>query len=91
MKRLRGLTWVFLALGSGTLFSGVGFTRTGLGGGCASFATNGVASMVDTCFLLDCEQGFFGGALQPCGPVPYLIDCPGAVAAPGAGNGANGG
>lgn len=80
---------------------GVG-TPSGVGnlgsGGCARFATNGLASSVDFCYLLDCDNGFFGGLVSPCGDPNssadnYLVDCPGGPMAIGttAGQGQAGG
>jgi hypothetical protein len=72
-------------LGSGTLFGGIGFTNTEVpGGGCGSFATNGILSSVDFCYLLNCDNGFLGGVIQPCGDPnstldDYLVDCSGAA------------
>jgi hypothetical protein len=72
-------------LSSGMLFGGIGFTNTAVpGGGCSSFATNGVLSSVDFCYLLNCDNGFLGGVVQPCGDPDsvlddYLVDCPGGL------------
>jgi hypothetical protein len=82
--------WKILALlgGGGMLLqaTAVGFTRTGLGGfSCQSerFASNGLASSVDFCYLLNCDQGFLGGVVKPCDPGNpannILLDCPGAI------------
>jgi hypothetical protein len=70
---------------SGTLFQfgGIGFTRNGFGGNCQglNFYENGLLTSVDFCYLLDCQNGFLGGAVQPCSNnnLQYddlLVDCP---------------
>jgi hypothetical protein len=74
-----------LLAASGTLFQfgGIGFTRNGLGGNCQprNFFTNGGLTSVDFCYLLDCQNGFLGGAIKPCGDSnllgdELLVDCP---------------
>jgi hypothetical protein len=47
------------------------------GTGCSRFATNGLSSSVDFCYLLDCQNGFFGGVVNPCagGTSSLLVDC----------------
>jgi len=88
MKQRWYRIWLWLALfaGGGITFGGVGFTRTGLGRSCSGtqLYANGLFSMVDFCFLLDCNNGFLGGLLQPCGSAntaadDFLIDCSPAV------------
>lgn len=82
-RRQRGWAWLAIFMTGGTVFQGVGFTRTGLGNGCQSFYTNGIATGIDFCYLLDCRNGFFGGAFQPCDPNnpanSLLVDCGGLV------------
>jgi hypothetical protein len=85
MKRRmsRWAIWICFGL-SGTVFQ---FPITGSlgigGGGCTTFATTGALNSVDFCAIFDCENGFFGGTVQPCGTQstggqPLLVDCPGA-------------
>ncbi len=86
MKRHQGRLWrwcVLIAM-TGTVLQigGVGFTRTGFGGNCQglNFYQNGLLTSVDFCYLLDCQNGFLGGAVQPCGDPnvvgdELLIDC----------------
>lgn len=77
----RWLAWLTIALGSGTLFQVTGFTNTNIpGGGCSSFYANGIATSVDFCYLLNCDNGFIGGLVQPCGDPnsaedDLLVDC----------------
>lgn len=82
-RRQRGWAWLAIFMTGGTVFQGVGFTRTGLGTGCQSFYGNGIATGIDFCYLLDCRNGFFGGAFQPCDPNnpanSLLVDCGGLV------------
>ena len=86
MNRRLGRVWRWLVLFSaaGTLlqFGGIGFTRTGFGGNCqgANFYQNGALTSVDFCFILDCQNGFLGGAIKPCGDPntaadDLLVDC----------------
>lgn len=80
MKRRRMRIWVWLSmfLTGATVFQVGGFTtRNGaLAGSCNNFWINGVTSSVDFCYLLDCQNGFFGGLVQPCDPRnPLLVDC----------------
>jgi hypothetical protein len=77
--------------GGATLFQEFPFTGTGGGGyfGCTRFATNSVGTAIDFCYLLDCENGFFGGLVDPCADPSagaWLLDCPNGV-----GGGTNGG
>lgn len=46
--------------------------------GCARFAANGLSTSIDFCYILDCDNGFFGGAIDPCTGDPatsLLVDC----------------
>lgn len=76
--------WAAVLFASGTVLqtSGVGFTRTGFGGNCQglNLYQNGLLGSVDFCFLLDCQNGFLGGAIKPCGNPnttadDLLLDC----------------
>jgi hypothetical protein len=82
----RWLAWLTIVLGSGTLFQvpltePPGFSNAHIpGGGCGSFYANGVVSGVDFCYLLNCDNGFIGGLVQPCGDPDnpdddLLVDC----------------
>jgi hypothetical protein len=81
----RWLVWLMIVLGSGTLFQVLttppGFTNQHIpDGGCGSFYAHGAVSGVDFCFLLNCDNGFFGGLVQPCGDPnnpddDLLVDC----------------
>jgi hypothetical protein len=87
-RKQRALVWLAMACGGITLYQGVGFTTGylsnyggiigGSGGtGCSRFVSNGVASSVDFCYLLDCQNGFLGGVVDPCagGTGSLLVDC----------------
>ena len=84
MKRraYRFLVWVMMAATGATLFQTYplfpvsGNTGTGFYG-CTRFAANSVGNSVDFCWLLDCENGFFGGAIDPCNSAAgaFLVDC----------------
>jgi len=81
--------WLAMALGGATLFQA--YPITGVGGaggyGCQRFATNGLANSIDFSYLLDFQNGFFGGVVDPCGDLssgPLFLDCEGAVRGPAA-------
>lgn len=40
---------------------------------CTSYAVQQTLSTLDFCFLLDCQNGAFGGLLDPCGQGGLLI------------------
>ena len=80
MKRRtsRWLTWLAMIFGGATVFQSVGFTGSGLNGGCFRFASNGLLSSTNFCVLLDCDNGFFGGIVDPCADpsqAATLLDC----------------
>jgi hypothetical protein len=67
-----------MILGGATVFQSVGFTGSGLNGGCARFTSNGVLSATNFCVLFDCDNGFFGGVVDPCNDPSQgatLLDC----------------
>lgn len=79
----RTLVWLAMMLTGATVFQTSAFTgTTGAGNhGCGRFMSNGLLSSVDFCYLLDCENGFFGGVVDPCSDPSsgaLLLDCPGA-------------
>ncbi|MGB9624345.1 MAG: hypothetical protein ACPMAQ_05730, partial [Phycisphaerae bacterium] len=49
-------------------------------GGCARFGGNYALTAFDACWLLDCQNGAFGGAVPLCDPTNpannLLLDCP---------------
>ncbi|GMV96312.1 MAG: hypothetical protein HRF43_08740 [Phycisphaerae bacterium] len=99
MTRLqRGWRWLAM-VGCGatlyqTAFSSGYFPYNGVinsgSGGCARFAANGLATSIDFCYLLDCDNGFFGGLIDPCtggnAALALLTDC--AISGPAAGGNA---
>ncbi len=98
----RGWIWLAMICGGVTLYQGVGFTTGYLpefggliggqrGTGCARFTDNGVVSSIDFCYVLDCENGFFGGIIDPCagGTGDLLVDCPTVTTTTGTGTGTN--
>lgn len=45
----------------------------------------GALTSIDFCYIFDCQGGFFGGAVQPCGDPAttaddIFVDCPGFAA-----------
>ncbi len=74
----RVCVWLALMASGATLFQTVGFSTLNgaFRGGCAQWTANGLTSAVDMCYLLDCQNGFFGGLVDPCDPQnPALLDC----------------
>ena len=85
----RWLTWLAMIFGGATMFQSIGFTGSGLNGGCARFASNGVLSATNFCVLFDCDNGFLGGVVDPCtdpSQAATLLDCQGAVSTSGTTN-----
>lgn len=78
-KSLRWWSLVATVLGGATVFQSIGFTATqGMDFSCNRFASNGVLSATNFCFLLDCENGFVGGLIDPCNDPSQggvLLDC----------------
>lgn len=80
----RVLRWLMTALAAGTLAQ---FPCTGADNSFITLprlATEGVATSIDFCYIFDCQSGFFGGAIQPCGDPTttaddLFVDCPGFV------------
>ncbi len=85
----RAWLWLLLTLGGATVFQ-TAFPvtgATGVGGGCTRFTTNTLASSIDFCYVFDCQSGFLGGAVQPCGDPgttadDMFVDCSVAAADP---------
>lgn len=82
MKRRKNRIWSWLVLicSGATLFQVFPITGTGGAGnyGCSRFATNSIGNAIDFCFIFDCENGFFGGLIDPCAPSaggPLFVDC----------------
>lgn len=70
-RRRRVELALILTLGGGTTFQAIA--------GCTQLFGNAGAAALDFCFLLDCQNGFFGGLAQPCDPqsgFTFFIDCP---------------
>ncbi len=79
---IRGFKWLAITLAGGTLFQVAITASTGAFGGCERFTGNALLTPIDFCYILDCQSGFLGGAIQPCGDPAstaddMLVDCPG--------------
>lgn len=66
-----------------TLAAGGGFLLAGPGTGCVSYAAESGLAATDFCFIFDCQNGIFGGTIDPCATTgdevqqgPILVDCP---------------
>jgi hypothetical protein len=52
--------------------------------GCVSFTAESALVATDFCFIFDCQNGLFGGTIDPCTPSgtednpvgPFFADCP---------------
>ncbi|MFQ5495154.1 MAG: hypothetical protein ACE5EX_07205 [Phycisphaerae bacterium] len=71
-----------IVLGGSVLFSGPGT-------GCVDIMTESFLTTTDFCFIFDCQNGLFGGTIDPCagtgqgdrsGELPLFTDCPDFVA-----------
>ncbi|MBI4579779.1 MAG: hypothetical protein HY718_08760 [Planctomycetes bacterium] len=72
---VRGVTWLALALTGGIVFQPVNCTTgTGSIGNFQRLVTNGMLTSVDFCYIFDCQSGFAGGAIQPCGDPTTTLD-----------------
>ena len=85
-RALRIWTWLAMIGSGATLFQTYPITGTGGGGnfGCQRFATNAVSGSLDFCYVFDCQNGFFGGVVDPCNDTsmgPWLLDCPDGIGA----------
>jgi hypothetical protein len=66
------------------LVSGGGFLLQN--NGCVSFTAESALVATDFCFIFDCQNGLFGGTIDPCAPGgsvldpvgggPFFADCP---------------
>lgn len=73
-----------------SLVLGGAFLFAGPGTGCMSFFAESALSTADFCFIFDCQNGIFGGTVDPCPPAdansggailtpptgPTFVDCP---------------
>jgi hypothetical protein len=71
----RVLVWALVVLTNGMVFDAAS---------CYSFKSDTVLSSVNWCYVIDCQNGLFGGLIQPCGsPLlgtdDLLQDCPSPV------------
>ena len=87
MRRLWNRIVLAVALGAtGTIL------LSGPGTGCLEYAGESLFDTIDFCFVFDCQNGLFGGAIDPCPNVsnftgeavfrppsgPLFVDCPNA-------------
>ncbi len=82
MRSKRALTVLGLLGGMGVLLSGPATS-------CTSFTGRSLLVAADMCFIFDCQNGAFGGTVDPCSGVgsgnqtnegqnalPFFTDCP---------------
>ncbi len=78
-----------------TLLVAGGFLLAGPGTGCSSFVGQSLLVATDFCFVFDCQNGLFGGTVNPCSGIgsgeqtleggtqqPFFTDCPSGGIAP---------
>lgn len=81
-KKMRSVASAVALVGSGSLL--FAFANNG----CMSFLAESALTSADFCFIFDCQNGLFGGTIDPCaGPgdntagaedtLPFFSDCPG--------------
>jgi hypothetical protein len=64
----RGLRWLTAVLLAGTLFQQTTCTtQNNAYGTFPRLVENGALTSIDFCYIFDCQGGFLGGAIQPCG------------------------
>lgn len=72
------------------LAAGGGYLLAGPGTGCVPFAAETTLGATDFCFIFDCQNGIFGGTVDPCANTgtnpltglprgPLFADCPTTV------------
>jgi hypothetical protein len=75
----RRVAFAAIGLGAGAIL------LSGPGTSCTSFLSASALTAADFCFIFDCENGLFGGTLDPCPPggfdngsgqLPLFLDCP---------------
>ena len=63
-----------------SLTAGGGYILAGPGTGCGSYMAESTLAATDFCFIFDCQNGMFGGTIDPCASTdtqgPLLADCP---------------
>ncbi len=65
------------------LLAGGGFLLSGPGTGCGSYLSESLLVATDFCFIFDCQNGFFGGVIDPCADTDgnagtddaFFVDC----------------
>ncbi len=68
--------------GAGLVLAGA-YLMSGMGNGCSMFLAESALTSADFCFIFDCQNGLFGGTVDPCagtqdfsGEQPLFTDCP---------------
>ncbi len=79
---VRGLIWLAMTLTAAQLYQVSFTTSNGAYESCTRFAVDGAVTPIDFCYIFDCQSGFLGGAIQPCGDPgttsdDFFVDCPG--------------
>lgn len=60
-----------------SVLAGGGFLMAGPGTSCSNYLVESAFVAADFCFIFDCQNGIFGGTIDPCvGDDPLFVDCP---------------
>ncbi len=60
-----------------SLLAGGGFLLAGPGTSCSNYLVESAFVTADFCFIFDCQNGIFGGTIEPCGgDNQFFEDCP---------------
>jgi len=60
-----------------SLLAASGFLTSGPGTSCSSYVGESAFAATDFCFIFDCQNGIFGGTIDPCATQnPLFVDCP---------------
>ena len=81
MSRRRSRIWVAMCLALSGAYLCTSGNLT-----CGSFGADAAVSSTDMCFMFDCDEGIFGGIIDPCTEVggrgsgttsgTFFADCP---------------
>ena len=77
----RVIVWSLIVLTGGLVFQA---------GNCVAFALDSTMAATNICYIIDCQNGLFGGLINPCGS-PFtsaddlLQDCPAPISLSGTG------
>ena len=50
------------------------FLTAGPGTGCLSLGAESLLAEANFCFIINCQNGIFGGTIEPCPPIQFAMD-----------------